>query len=661
MSKERIGTVFGEASTKKFTFIFPRDLEKSLKNSFVYVEMKGNKEEESYKVIGKVIDIITENPLLSPETIKFFVEKKKISSEVSKYLKSERFMFFTAECEVIGELRENDIKPLMKPVETGADVYFLESKDLENLFFEDKPYNLYPGYIHTPNEEKILAKFSLKGDEIITMHCGIFGMTGMGKTTTTGTLLEELTIRGAKSIIFDPHGDYINLGFVKERFTEFMKNKINESGKLKNFLKEYQKYLIEKWNLWIQEKINSQVRLETFYKEKNFRFENENELDKLLLQEMCRELKLDSLLFRLIMLMSILEKEIPDIDNEGELYKKLDEFLGKYKYSFHKFKEESGVPEEILYRVIKLNLTAFPSIEFDYKDYDKYYILNLISAFSGEEITEAQEGHFIDWFEDLERVMYIGKNEKLLDELLSRAKALPTGNRSKTALIRKLEKAIKTLETLQKNEAIPINNKKFIKDFSSKNGKYKIVSNIIFDLSDVSPEIMQRGLLYDVVYNAFSKYKSKELSINNGDSQITFVIEEARVLIPKSGIEDMDHPATKAARNIIRRIATEGRKMGLGLVIISQKPSAVDNIPVSQCNTLILHRVINPEDLSFVKSVGEAISEEDLENLKLVEKGVSIITGTALKIRKSLMVKFRNRISKEGREHPQPLKILWKR
>ncbi|WP_029521658.1 ATP-binding protein [Persephonella sp. KM09-Lau-8] len=647
----KIGTVFGEASTNKFTFIFPRDLEQSLKNAFVYVDMK------EYRVVGKVVDIITENPLLSPETIKFFVEKKKIGSEISKYLKSERFMFFTAECEVLGELSGNDITALTKPVETGADVFFLEAENLETLFFEDKPYNLYPGYIQTPNEEENSAKFSLKGDEIITMHCGIFGMTGMGKTTTTGTLLEELTIRGAKSIIFDPHGDYINLGIVKDKFSDFIKDRFNENKYFENFLRDYQKYLIEKWNLWIQDKINSNLRLENFCEEKNFEFENK--LDELLLQEMCRELELDSLLFRLVMLISVLEKEIPNIDNEEELYKELDEFLRKYEYSFHKFKEEADIPEEILYRVIKLTLAAFPSIEFDYTDYDKYYILNLISAFSGEEITEAQEGHFINWFDDLENDMYVGNNREFLDELLMEARALPTNDRSRTAIIRKIEKAITTLEILYKNGIIPINNKNFIVDFALQNGKYNIVSNIIFDLSDVSPEIMQRGLLYDVVYNAFSKYKSKELSIDNGDSQITFVIEEARVLIPKSGIEDIDHPASKAARNIVRRVATEGRKMGLGLIIISQKPSVVDNIPVSQCNTLILHRVINPEDLSFVKSVGESISEEDIENLKLVERGVSIITGTALKIRKSLMVKFRNRLSKEGREHPQPLKNLW--
>ena len=634
----KIGTVFGEASTNKFTFVFPRDLQQSLKNAFVYVDMK------SYKVVAKVINIITENPLLSTETIKFFVEKNKISSEISKYLKSERFMFFTAECEVLGELnqKENDIIPITKPVETGADVFFLETENLEKLFFESEVFNLYPGYIETPNKAEKSAKFSLKSDEIITMHCGIFGMTGMGKTTTTATLLEELTIRGSKNLIFDPHGDYINLGIVRKEVYDYIKDKMSDD--LRRFIADYSDYLKKFWKEWLNSK---------------FTQKQDEILKKILIEEMSRELKEDSILFRLILFMSVIKRNVPDVDKIDELLKDLESFYKEYDYSFDKFSQESKIPEVVLKRVLKLVLSAFPSLEFNHSSFDRYYLLDLISAFSGEEITEAQEGYFNRWFDELSKYKYSGKNKDLLETILEKARGLENTDKSKSALIRKIQKALSTIVSLEKNMVIPINNEIFIREFAAKEGKYSIVSNIIFDLTNVSPEVIQRGLLYDVIYNAFNKYKSKELSLDKGDSQITFVIEEARVLIPKSGIEDIDHPATKSARSIVRRVATEGRKMGLGLIIISQKPSAVDNIPVSQCNTLILHRVINPEDLSFVKSVGESISDEDIENLKLVERGVSIITGTALKIRKSLMVRFRNRISEEGRRHPTPIKSLW--
>lgn len=654
--KEPIGYVFGETSTQEFEFVFPVDKEKNLKNSFVVVKM------ENYEVIGRVIDIITENPLLSPETMKFFVEGKGIQRDVTRHLRSKKFLYFIAKCEVLGEFDETtkDVKPVTKPVESGAEVYFIDSETLEKLFFEGESYNLFPGFIETPNRVTQQAKFSLKGDEILTMHCGIFGMTGMGKTTTTGTLLEELTIRGAKSLIFDPHGDYVNLGVLKGDLLEFLKN--NASDDLKKLMANYRNYLTQEWSNWLKTKLDIEVSHEDLLNCRSKegkkalveRFKNLDSISKTLLKEMCKEIRYRYILFRLIMLMSVLEREIPNIDNKEKLVEQLQEFAKKY--SFEDLKRK--IPEGILKSVLKLNLSAFPSLELIPGDFDKYYLMSLIEAFSGEEITEAQEGKFLSWLEELANSGFVKSNEDFIEKLLDRAKKLKN-DPSKYPIIRKLEKALATIKSLKNNGVKPLDSKSFVKEFSSKDGKYSIVSNVVFDLTEVSPETVQRALLYAVVFNAFKLYKAREISVENGDSQILFVIEEARVLIPKSGAENIDHPASKSARNIVRRVATEGRKMGLGLLIVSQKPSSVDNLPVSQCNTLILHRVINPEDLSFVKSVGESISDEDIENLKTVGRGVSIVTGTALKIRKSLTVRFRNRLSQEGREHPKPLKRLW--
>ena len=62
---------------------------------------------------------------------------------------------------------------------------------------------------------------------------------------------------------------------------------------------------------------------------------------------------------------------------------------------------------------------------------------------------------------------------------------------------------------------------------------------------------------------------------------VLFALEEARTLIPRqeeSSTTGEMHPATRAARLAARQIATEGRKMGLGMLVISQKPAAVDSI-----------------------------------------------------------------------------------
>lgn len=622
MRGDYIGIVTGEASTDEFSFVFSPEVRRGLKNVYVVVESKG------VKVVGRVIEITTDNPLLSAENMKFFVDEK-IGSKVGDFFKSNRFTNYTAKCEVLGKFNQErgTIEPLTEPVETGSKVFLIDKELLESLFFSPSPTELFPGYIEQMRE----ARFSLRGDEILTMHCGIFGMTGMGKTTTTGTLLEELTIRGAKSLIFDPHGDYRRLGVLRRELYESVRSEAEDPSKpLGRLVEEVRGFLEGRWRELPLEELPPGFR-------------------EPLLEEIEEELTTSSICFRLSLLFSLLKGEVVNSLSPSAFRSQLLSWA--QEFDFQAVRER--VPEDILTRILKLVIEGFPALKLN-SFFNKYFVMNLIEAYSGEEITEAQQEHFIRWLDEAEEL----EGEELIDYLLSKLPSMGT-SKSKGAIRRKLEKCKMVLESLVDSSLIPVDSYRVILDFSRRNGSLFPVSNLIFDLTRVSPETVQRALLYSVAYSGFHLHKSRELSFHRGDSSLLFVIEEARSLIPRSGAEDIDHPASKFARNIIRRIATEGRKMALGLLIISQKPSSVDPLPVSQCNTLILHRVVNPEDLSFVKSVGEEISEEDIETLKRVERGVSIVSGTALKLRKSLLVRFRPRLSEEGREHPRPLGRLW--
>ncbi len=638
MSGEVIGRVFGEASTERFSFVFSPQKVKSLRNLFVVVESK-DPEGKTYRVIGRVVDILTDNPLLSPENLKFFINDE-YGREISDYLRSDRFKTYVARCEVIGEFDEvGEIRTLTRPVETGAPVFFIDKHLLETLFFSSERYNLFPGFIEQVRD----ARFSLDGDQIVTMHCGIFGMTGMGKTTTTGTLLEELTVRGVKSIIFDPHGDYVNLGILKENLFSAVEGAIKRKDfPLRSLVKDYREFLKQRWSTLLKSVPPS-------YKE-------------MVKAEMKEELSPDSICFRLALISSVLKGEValPVADRTDEIVKEFRRRLLTFAQEFDFEKLKRAVPLQILERLIKLKIDGYPSIILN-RFFNKYFVMNMIEAYSGEEISEAQEGIYTRWLDSMEEELESGEYEKrdleLIESLLSQVNSLRDNNKSKYPLKRQLEKAKMVLSS--QGGFFSVDSYELVKAFSGREGFLSFVSNIIFDLSSLSPETVQRALLYSVVYSAFHLHKSGELSVQRGDFPILFVIEEARALIPRSGAEDIDHPASRFARNVVRRVATEGRKMGLGLILISQKPASVDPLPVSQCNTLILHRVINPEDLSFVKTVGESISQEDIETLKTVERGVSIVTGTALKMRKSLLVRFRDRLSKEGREHPKPLRNLW--
>jgi uncharacterized protein DUF87/phospholipase D-like protein len=109
------------------------------------------------------------------------------------------------------------------------------------------------------------------------------------------------------------------------------------------------------------------------------------------------------------------------------------------------------------------------------------------------------------------------------------------------------------------------------------------------------------------------------------------VLEEAHSLIPeKSEASDVsggkDNPALRQAS----RIASEGRKFNLGLVVVTQRPAKVNKGVLSQCNTQVLFRLMNPSDLNAVTSSVEGASKEVLERLPRLRTGECLISGLAI-------------------------------
>jgi len=117
-------------------------------------------------------------------------------------------------------------------------------------------------------------------------------------------------------------------------------------------------------------------------------------------------------------------------------------------------------------------------------------------------------------------------------------------------------------------------------------------------------------------------------------------IEEAHRFVPPK-----ERGVTYAAP-IINKIAAEGRKFGVFLTLITQRPSKVDADSLSQCNSQIIMRLTNPEDQAAVRSSSERLSEDLLEDLPGLNPGECVIVGEIAKA--PLMVKVRPRITREG-------------
>ncbi|MFB6181158.1 MAG: LAGLIDADG family homing endonuclease, partial [Candidatus Nanohalobium sp.] len=118
------------------------------------------------------------------------------------------------------------------------------------------------------------------------------------------------------------------------------------------------------------------------------------------------------------------------------------------------------------------------------------------------------------------------------------------------------------------------------------------------------------------------------------------VMEEAHNFVPEKGF------GKAVSNDILRKIASEGRKFGLGLGVISQRPARIDKNVLSQCNTQFILRVTNPNDLKAISKSFEGITSEVESMIKSLPPGVSFVLGNDYPV----MTDVRQRKSEHGGE-----------
>ena len=116
-------------------------------------------------------------------------------------------------------------------------------------------------------------------------------------------------------------------------------------------------------------------------------------------------------------------------------------------------------------------------------------------------------------------------------------------------------------------------------------------------------------------------------------------------------------PAGQAAvsHRIIRKSAGEGRKFGVGFAVISQRPSKLDPDVTSQCNTLIVMRLKNPDDQRFIARTSDMVSQADLDELPSLSPGEALIFGRSISA--PLLVKIGTKALMHGGESPDVLRV----
>ncbi len=118
----------------------------------------------------------------------------------------------------------------------------------------------------------------------------------------------------------------------------------------------------------------------------------------------------------------------------------------------------------------------------------------------------------------------------------------------------------------------------------------------IVDLSGVPNEVA--GTASAAIARTLFLLKVWQTPSEREASPVLLVCEEAHRYVPNVGAAQYE-----AAQEAVRRIAKEGRKYGLGLLLVSQRPSEVEATVLSQCNSWVVLRITNDADREHVRSI----------------------------------------------------------
>lgn len=209
-------------------------------------------------------------------------------------------------------------------------------------------------------------------------------------------------------------------------------------------------------------------------------------------------------------------------------------------------------------------------------------------------------------------------SEGTINSTLSYSKNNILKNRLQTIINSKYKSIFEVNEYITKED--------YISKFFTKNEENAPL--IIINLSTVDDRFAK--ILTKLFTKLFFTYT---ITLNKRASfPVNIILEEAHRYVQN------DNDINIIGYNIFDRITKEGRKYGTLLTFITQRPSELSSTALSQCSNFVIFRIFHPKDFEIVKSISTNVDSENLEKLKTLNSGTSLVFGTGFKI--PLLVSF---------------------
>jgi hypothetical protein len=178
------------------------------------------------------------------------------------------------------------------------------------------------------------------------------------------------------------------------------------------------------------------------------------------------------------------------------------------------------------------------------------------------------------------------------------------------------------------------------------------LSGVPFEVLSITVSLISRMIFeYGYFYKRLRNTKDPNEKINN-DIPILLVYEEAHKYVPNS-----DLVKYRSSKKSIERIAKEGRKYGITLLLASQRPSEISETIFSQCNNFIAMRLTNPVDQGYVRKLLPDTLGNLIDTMPSLKQGEALLVGESIILPSIVQI---DRCINEPSSNDIPYWELWK-
>ncbi|MDM1410560.1 ATP-binding protein [Myroides odoratimimus] len=506
-----------------------------------------------------------------------------------------------------------------------ADVYIVTFEDIKSILETEKdligPNTVHESIAIGSSKNLINYEIKLNINNLFNIHTAILGNSGSGKSNTISHILQSVyrkegfSASGSKTILFDVNGEYHsafknsitpNNSFLKY----YIPNK-NEDEDVGNstFILPYYLMNLDEWLAFLMASDRTQkpfwdkVLQQTYKFYKIFNSDEEDDF-----------IYINYFKWKLI---TIIRNVISRIDSDTSKMTAVQSILFNIEQIFNSLNTETATKQELKDFIVELR--DYSNIKYgDNNNQLNDYInsldehINIESALDIEN-HKLEGGNYFDY-----KFLQSACDLVLLDE---EGKGNTRIREYTSTMLTRLEYFLHNSDCTFLKEGVPdLNREQYLKQYFGIGNEPKN-QLIVIDTNGLSNDILElttsliSRLLFDV-------RKSK-----NGDDRVSnpihLVLDEAHRYIRKDATYLLSD-------NIFERIAREGRKYALYLIVSSQRPSELSSTVLSQCGNYFIHRIQNEVDMKYIYSVLPYFTDDYVAKIKQSMPGEVLIFGNCV-------------------------------